>query len=112
MREREHLPWVSGPDGTPPRVSFDARGFIRSARRRAFLGDLIDVSLLLVVDLLVASWAGARFPFFTRADSLAILVLLNVALIGSFWLRRRVNQWRARRVAATWTNSERERVSL
>jgi hypothetical protein len=108
---RSRLPGVGGPERAGPRhVHSPARDFA-AARRRAAVRDLIDIGVLLAVDVLFLWWDSARMPFMTRDTSLWVLLFLHVLVIAG-WLRTRFyTPWRARRIARTWSDSERERFT-
>ena len=98
--------------GTPPAVVIDSRAVIVRARRRAAVRDVLDLVLLLCVDGLFLRWPRAHVPMLGREDSLLALMALNFSLIAVLWLARAMPRWRARRVAATWSPSERRRFML
>jgi hypothetical protein len=102
------LPGVS-PDGTDPNIVFESRPVIRSARRRASLRDFFDLLLLAGVDALFIRWSHAHIPLLDRAESLLVLAIANLALIVYVWSVRTLPRWRARRLAATWSDAERHR---
>ena len=108
MAKNELLPGVSTAS-CPPRVMCDAHAEIRRARRRAWVRDGVQFSLLLAVDYLFVHWPESRLPFLDRGTSLAALRGMNVALIGHAWLSRALPKWWAKRIAATWCRSEREK---
>jgi len=108
MPTRELLPGVIA-DSCPPTVVCDARAALRSARRRAFVRDAIQISLLIAVDWLFVHWPDSRLPFADRAHSLTMLRGMNAMIIGDVWLSRALPRWWARRVASTWCRSEREK---
>jgi len=105
---RDLLPGVS-PDGTDPNIVFQSRPVIKSARRRATLHDFFDVLLLAGVDALFIRWSHAHIPLLDRADTLLVLAIVNLALIVYVWSVRMLPRWRARRLAATWSETERHR---
>ncbi len=102
------LPGVSDA-GAPPPVVSDSRAVVAKSRRRAIVRDVIDLVLLVSVDWLFVHFPLAHVPFVDRHNSLLILVGLNIVLLGYLWLSREIPRWRARRVAATWGQSERTR---
>ena len=108
MAKNELLPGVST-TSCPPRVVCDAHDAIRRARRRVWLRDGIQISLLFAVDWLFVHWPDSRMPFVDRATSLAFLRGANVMLVGQLWLTRAFPKWSARRISATWCRSEREK---
>jgi hypothetical protein len=79
-------------------VACDAHTAIRGARRRAWLRDYLFVR-----------WPESRMPFLDRGASLAALRGMNFAIVGHLWLTRALPKWWARRIAATWCRSEREK---
>ncbi|HEV7238186.1 MAG TPA: hypothetical protein VGQ36_03020 [Thermoanaerobaculia bacterium] len=108
MPKVELLPGVST-SSCPPRVACDAHTAIRGARRRAWLRDGLQISLLIAVDYLFVRWPESRMPFLDRGASLAALRGMNFAIVGHLWLTRALPKWWARRIAATWCRSEREK---
>lgn len=108
MPKDELLPGVST-SSCPPRVVCDAHKAIRRARRRAWLRDGLQLSLLIAVDYLFVHWSESRMPFLDRATSMAALRGMNFAIVGHLCLMRALPKWWARRVAATWSRSEREK---
>ena len=108
MPTRELLPGVIT-DSCPPDVVCDAHAALRKARRRAFVRDAVQLSLLFAVDWFFAHWPDTRLPFADRADSLAFVRGMNVILIAHVWLARALPRWRARLVANTWCRAEREK---
>lgn len=108
MPTRELLPGVTV-DSVPPAVVCDAHAALRKARRRAYVRDAITLSLLIAADALFIHWPDARLPFADRGQSLTLLWGMNALLLADLWLRRAIPRWWARRVAATWCRSEREK---
>ena len=103
------LPGASGPKTTPPRSNYKPHEQLRQARRAASIHDTIDTVIFVAVDAMFLLWPRAHIPFFSRRASLLILLVANILLI-SFWVRTRlVPRWRAKRIAATWTDEERTR---
>ena len=110
MPARDLLPGVTT-RSCPPNVVCDAHAAIRAARRRANLRDALQVTLLLAVDYLFVHWPESRMPFLDREGSLTFLRAINGLAIADLWLTRAFPKWWARRVAATWSRSERDRFS-
>ena len=108
MPRHELLPGVST-TACPPRVMCDAHAAIRSARRRAFLRDGLQIGLLVAVDWLFVHWPESRMPMMERTSSIAFLRGMNVAILGHVWLMRALPKWTAKRISATWCRSEREK---
>jgi hypothetical protein len=108
-RRRTLLPGVSSA-GTPPAVVIDARAVIARARRRAALRDIADLLLLGCVDGLFLRYPHTHIPLLSRADTLALLVIVHAAFIGYVWIARTFPRWQARRVASTWCVAERARL--
>jgi len=108
MPKDQLLPGVSI-SSCPPQVACDAHDAIKRARRRAWIRDGMQLTLLLGVDYLFAHWPQSRLPFLDRGASLAFLRGANVAMVGHLWLVRALPKWWAKRVAATWCRSEREK---
>jgi hypothetical protein len=110
MEKHYLLPGVS-PEVPSPNVVFSSSRVIRRARVRAALRDALDLVLLTAVDWLFVRWPYARVPLLTRDNSLRLLVVLNLVLIGYLWIARTFPRWRARRVAATWCHDEQVRLT-
>lgn len=108
MPKLELLPGVTSL-ASPPSVVCDAHAAIRGARRRAWLRDGVQLSLLIAADWLFLYWPDARMPFLERHASLSLLRTMNVAILGHVWLMRSLPRWTAKRIAATWSRSEREK---
>ena len=108
MPKDELLPGVST-SSCPPRVVCDAHAEIRRARRRAWLRDGLQISLLVGVDYLFIRWPESRMPFLDRTSSLTLLRGMNLAILGHLWLMRALPKWWAKRIATTWCRSEREK---
>lgn len=108
MPTRDLLPGVTT-DSCPPRVACDARAAIRSARRRALVRDVMQVSLLVAVDYLFFHWPESRMPFLDRSGSLVLLHGVNALIVADLWLVRAMPKWTAKRIADTWSRSERDR---
>ena len=108
MTKLDLLPGVST-DSCPPRVVCDAHKAIREARRKAWIRDGAQVSLLVAVDFLFVRWPESRMPFLDRGASLAFLRGVNLAMVSHFWMVRTLPKWWAKRIASTWCRSEREK---
>jgi len=105
---RQLLPGVS-PDGTDPNVVFQSQPVIASARRRAAMRDALDLLLLAGVDALFIRWSHAHIPMLDRATTMLVLAIANIVLIAYVWSVRALPRWRARKLAATWSDTERSR---
>jgi hypothetical protein len=105
---RTLLPGVTE-SGPPPDVVFESRRVIASARRRAVIPDVFDLLLLASVDALFLRWPHAHVPMFGRDGTMLVLLGANALLIAYLWYSRAVPRWRAKRLAATWSASERNR---
>jgi hypothetical protein len=57
-------------------------------------------------------WETAHIPFLSRDASMAILLSANALYVADWLFTRYVPQWRARRVAMTWSRDERSRARL
>ena len=108
MPTRELLPGVTAAS-CPPSVVCDAHAALRRARQRAYVRDAIMLSLLIAADALFIHWPEARLPFANRGQSLTLLWAMNALLLTDLWLVRALPRWWARRIAATWSRSEREK---
>jgi hypothetical protein len=110
MPSQELLPGVTTA-ACPPRVVCDAHAAIRSARRRVFFRDALQIAMVIAANLLFLYWPEARLPFLDRATSLTFLAGVNVAIAMDLWLTRSWPRWTARRIASTWSRAERLRFS-
>jgi len=108
MRKPELLPGVTS-SASPPEVVCDAHAAIRSARRRAWVRDGLQLTLLVAVDWLFVYWPDSRMPFLEREASLALLRAMNVVILGHMWLVRALPRWTAKRISSTWCRSERDK---
>jgi len=105
---RTLLPGVTE-SGPPPDVVFESQRVIASARRRAVAHDVFDLLLLASVDGLFLRWPHAHVPMLGRQETMLVLLGANVLLIAYMWYSRAVPRWRARRLASTWSATERNR---
>jgi hypothetical protein len=109
MHRDELLPGVTAA-ACPPAVSCDARAVIRTARRRAMFRDLLQIVVLLLIDTLFVVWPDTRLPILTRHETLILIRLANVIVLGDLFLSRLVPAVSARRIAATWSPAERQQM--
>jgi hypothetical protein len=86
----------------------DAHDAIKRARRRAWIRDGMQLTLLIGVDYLFVRWPDSRLPFLERGASLAFLRGVNLAMAGHLWLARAFPKWWAKRIATT-VSLEREK---
>jgi len=107
---RKLLPGVSHPE-MPPAVVCESRRVIASARRRAALRDTFDLLILAAVDGLFLRWPHAHIPTLGRDQTALIVAAINALVITYMWSARAFPRWRARRVAATWSSTERNRFA-
>ena len=103
------LPGISQ-QGCPPVVHCDPRPAITRARRRALFRDILQLLLVAAVDYLLIRWPAAHVPMLSRFDSVALVAMVNVVMIGYVWLTRAFPKWSARRIASTWCPAERARL--
>jgi len=108
MPTRELLPGVTAAS-CPPAVLCDAHAALRKARQRANVRNAITLLLFIATDALFIHWPEARLPFANRGQSLTMLWAMNALLLTDLWLMRAIPRWSARRIAATWSRSEREK---
>lgn len=94
---------------TPPRVVFESRRVVMSARRRAAFRDVLDLLLLATVDALFMQWPHAHVPLLDREQSVVLLLIANIVCVAWMAWARSLPRWRARRVASTWCAAERNR---
>jgi hypothetical protein len=105
---RTLLPGVTE-SGAAPDVVFESRRVIASARRRAVIHDVFDIVLLAIVDGLFLRWPHAHVPMLGRGGTMLVLLVANALVIAYVWYSRAVPRWRAKRLAATWSATERDR---
>ena len=105
---RDLLPGVSQL-GSPPGVIYESRRVIASARRRAAARDAFDLLLLASVDGLFLRWPHAHIPMLDRDLTALILAAVTALVITYMWSARFLPRWRARRLASTWSVTERKR---
>ncbi|MEO8217836.1 MAG: hypothetical protein ABI718_12205 [Acidobacteriota bacterium] len=108
----DFLPGVTPPQRTEAPINpgpVSAGDEVVSARRAATFRDLFDGLILFALDLTVLTWPEARLPWVTRRDSIAALILFHIFFLSYCMLTRKIPQWRARRIAATWSAAERHR---
>ena len=112
MNERSHraelIPGVEGPK-RPSLVAEQARLEVSRARHRAAVQDLLDCAVLLVVDAIFLIWSDARLPFIERDGTILVLLLFNSLIVTAYLRSRVIPQWKARRIASTWSLDERAR---
>ena len=104
MTRKELLPGVTSSE-CPPSIVCDSRTSIRRARLRATARDIAQILLLAGVDYLFIEWPGTHLPFMNRHDSVLVVAAVNAATLTWLWMSR----WTARRIAATWSHTERRR---
>jgi hypothetical protein len=95
----------------PPVAIFDPRRTLKKARRRAAFRDAFDLILLFGVDWFFVAWPRTHIPFFSRHDSLTILIGVNLLFIVYVVAARKIPEWRARRIASTWAPAERQKFN-
>jgi len=90
-------------------VVCDSRRVVVRARRVAMARDAAQIVLLASVDWLFSNWPSTHIPLLSRTDSLVVLGIVNMLIIGHVWLVRALPKWSTRRIAATWCAREKER---
>ena len=90
-------------------VVCDSRRVVVRARRVAMARDAAQIVLLASVDWLFSNWPSTHIPLLSRTDSLVVLGIVNMLIIGHVWLVRALPKWSTRRIAATWCTREKER---
>jgi len=108
MRRPVLLPGVADAE-CPPIVVSDTRIAIMQARRRAALHDILHLILLGAVDTLFLRFPSTHIPALDRHDSLLLLGAVNGAMVAWLWLARVLPRWTARRIATSWSETERQR---
>jgi hypothetical protein len=69
----------------------------------------MQIVLIVAVDYLFVHWPDSRLPFLDRAQSLTFLRGAHVVVAADLWLSRALPKWWAKRIAETWSRSERAR---
>ena len=92
-------------------VVCDSRRVVARARRVAMARDAAQVVLLAGVDWLFSNWPSTHIPLLSRSDSLVVLGIANIGIVTHIWLACALPKWSTRRIATTWCDGERERVS-
>ena len=90
----------------------DTRIAITKARRRAALHDALHLILLASVDALFLRFPSTHIPTLDRHDSLLLLGAVNGAMVAYLWLVRVLPRWTARRIASSWSVTERSRFVM
>ena|ERR1700720_3039901 len=108
MGRQKLLPGIESTE-CPPSVVCDSRVSIRRARFRAMARDVLQIVLLLSVNYLFIRWPSTHLPFTDRHTSVLLVGAANGLSLGWLWLSRAMPRWSARRIAATWSASERRR---
>jgi hypothetical protein len=108
-RGTQTLPGVDPHADFAPERRIDARREIEGARRAANHTDLVDMLCLFAVDAVFFSWQAAHIPGLDRRQSLYVLLVLHLAVAIHVIVRRKLPEWRARRIAATWEKTEQAR---
>lgn len=103
------LPGVRPNEGPKP-SEVDARAVIENARRSANRGDLFDLFSLFAVDLVFFGWQSSHVPMLDRDQSLWLVAAIHVVVCAHVILRRKLPEWRARRIASTWDKAEQLRL--
>ncbi|HSP14913.1 MAG TPA: hypothetical protein VLV78_09190 [Thermoanaerobaculia bacterium] len=111
MARRDLLPGVKA-DRCPPMVAFDSRRAIVRARRHAAACDVAQLILLAGVDWMFVRWPYSHVPLIGRPDSVLVLAALNALLLTHVVMTRMFPRWSARRIATTWSLSERARFFM
>ena len=104
------LPGVSGPERVGPLPQFHPHEAIDRVRRQVALRQALDGATLLLLDALAYLWPQSRLPFLGRDASVMLLVAVNLAFVAALIISRKLPEWRARRVAATWCEQERRKL--
>jgi hypothetical protein len=107
---KELLPGID-PEATPRVVFVDSRSAVTRARRRAVIRDVAQLLLLAGVDWLFFHWPHSHVPMMDRGHSLLIVGALNAGMLIYMIVVRALPRWSARRVASTWSVTERARFS-
>lgn len=90
----------------------DSRGaaVVAAARRDANRADLFDLLALVAVDAVFFNWRATHIPLLDREMSMYVLLILHLVVCTHIVLRRKLPEWRAKRIAATWGRKEQEQL--
>lgn len=110
-RRRPTLPGVADHKGVQASRSYDGRDAIKRARRVANIRDAADIAILLVVDWIFFKFPTTRVPMLTRDQTVILLVLVHLAFAIYIIAARVIPAWRARSIAATWSEAEKQKVA-
>jgi hypothetical protein len=91
-------------------VVCDSRRVVARARRIALVRDIAQCVLIAGVDWLFSNWPSTHIPLLSRGDSLVVLGIANVLAGCHVWLARAFPKWSTRRIAATWSVTERAKL--
>lgn len=91
-------------------IHCDSRDVVGRARRMAAVRDCAQLLLVVAVDLLCIRFPQTHVPFATRSGSVELVVIFNLLAFGHFALSRAWPRWQARRIASSWSLSERRRI--
>jgi hypothetical protein len=97
--------------GAEPMIVCDSRRVVVRARRFAVARDAAQIVMLAGVDWLSQNWPSTHIPLLSRDATLVVLGIVNVLTIAHVWASRAWPRWNARRIAATWCVSERQRFA-
>lgn len=111
-KNHQLLPGVRQTAVPPANTIPNLGSIVEQARSQHLVRDVVDVLLLLLVDTLFLAWPTSHIPFLSRQDSGLVLVAAHVGLLAHFVLTRTLPRYRARRIAATWSNTERSKARL
>lgn len=111
LPRQDLLPGVTA-GGVEPMVVCDSRPVVLRARRMTIMRDGAQLVLLVGVDWLFHSWPSTHIPLLSRNDSLIVLGIVNVLTLAHLWAVRAYPKWRARKIASTWCEPERQRTRL
>ena len=108
-RGPQTLPGVDPDADFRPARKIDAKREIDGARRAANHTDLVDLLCLFAVDAVFFAWQAAHIPGLDRRQSMYVLLVLHLVVAIHVIIRRKLPEWRARRIAATWEKQEQAR---
>ncbi|MGH9457947.1 MAG: hypothetical protein ACRD2J_09950 [Thermoanaerobaculia bacterium] len=111
-RQNDLLPGVEGPPSRRNTTAGELERSLLTSRRRAAVDDLVDSSMLILINLMFLLWPSAEVPLLDRDGTLALLLLVDAAAIAGWFRTRVLPVLRARRIAGTWSEAERARFRV
>lgn len=73
--------------------------------------DAIDILFLVGLDAFFFLWPAARIPTMSRGASAVLLIVVHALVITHMITSRIFPKWRARKIASTWSEAEKNKQS-